>query len=173
MIYVLAVPQFDAAQSGRVESFRALHEPARARLVPAHLTLAFSLSRTPATEVIEQCQKLAADTPEFKVAFSRAETEFDKYEHTYKLLLTTSTGSALVKQLHRSLYDAFPLEEFDANLPYRPHMTVATHPKRKVIEALDISQLGRFPFFGRVKSLNVVSVSRGRVLQIGQHPLAM
>lgn len=170
MIYVLAIPKFKAPQRDRIEAFRKMSEPARAKLVPAHVTFAFALSRTPVDDILNHCEDVAAKTPVFRIEFSHLQAELDPYENAHKVFMMTSVGTDRLMRLHQKLYSGFAKDQFDARQRFQAHMTVATSPEKTIIDALDTSTLGCFPLQGEISSLTVVSFSEGQLKQIGHCP---
>lgn len=163
MIYVLAYPVFAPATAVRIDTFRAAHEPARAKLVAPHITLVFGLRRVQAAAFIEFCQTQIGSQPSLPITFDGSEIVHDPFEATHKIVLTCATGRAALHALHQSLYDGPHAAELDPSIPYRPHMTVATNRDRAALDRLDIRALGPFPISGTIQALDVVE-HRGDVL---------
>lgn len=63
--------------------------------------------------------------------------------------------------LHDQLYEGAQRAERKDDIPYRPHMTVATNPDRAIIERLETSSLGGFPLLGTIRALDVVKLENG------------
>tara|TARA_A100000171_G_scaffold44001_1_gene46437 strand:- start:355 stop:834 length:480 start_codon:yes stop_codon:yes gene_type:complete len=119
-------------------TFRTENEPARAELVPPHVTLVFGLMNIRPHEFLERCEAVANKSSQFEVSFVSEEITHDPFEKTYKLLLVSSTGSSQLAALHDQLYERAQRAERKDDIPYRPHMTVATNPDRAIIERLDV-----------------------------------
>ena len=133
MIYVLAYPQFEPSVAERIRRFRIENEPARAELVPPHVTLVFGLTNILPHEFQEHCEAVASRSSQFEVSFVSEEITHDPFEKTHKLLLVSSTGSSQLAALHEQLYEGVQRAERKDDIPYRPHMTVATNPDRTII----------------------------------------
>lgn len=130
MIYVLAYPQFEPSVAERIRRFRTENEPARAELVPPHVTLVFGLMNIRLHEFLAHCEAVANRSSQFEVAFVSEEITHDPFEHTYKLLLVSSAGGSQLAALHDQLYEGVQSAERKVDIPYRPHMTIATNPDR-------------------------------------------
>ena len=161
MIYVLAYPQFEPRVAERIRRFRTENEPARAKLGPPHVTLVFGLMNIRPHEFLAQCEVIADRSSQFEVSFVSEEITHDPFEQTYKLLLISSTGSSQLAALHDRLYEGVQRAERKDDIPYRPHMTVATNPDRTIIERLETSSLGGFPLLGILRALEVVKLENG------------
>ena len=172
MIYVLAYPQFEPSVAERIRRFRIANEPARAMLVPPHVTLVFGLMNIRPYEFLAHCEAAADQSSQFDVSFVSGEVTYDPFEKTHKLLLVSSAGSSQLAALHQQLYEGAQRAELKVDIPYRPHMTVATNPDRTIIEHLDISSLGGFPLFGTIRALEVVKLANGRLHCLRTIPFA-
>ncbi|GGB27457.1 2'-5' RNA ligase family protein [Allosediminivita pacifica] len=161
MIYVLAYPQFEPSVAERIRRFRTENEPARAKLVLPHVTLVFRLMNINPHEFQEHCEAVASRSSQFEVSFVSEEIAHDPFEQTYKLLLVSSSGSSQLAALHEQLYEGAQRAEQKEDIPYRPHMTVATNPDRTLVERLETSSLGGFPLLGTIRALEVLKLENG------------
>jgi 2'-5' RNA ligase len=172
MIYVLAYPSFMPNVAESIDRFRSEHEPERARLVPPHVTLVFGLKNADPVEFTMFCTRVAEGVTEIYVEFVASECSYDPFEKAYKLLLLSASGSMDVTALHKQLYDGPHRSELHPEIPYRPHMTVATHQDRRVIDGLDVEVIGSFPLCGRINALEVIEVAGGALNSLRTIPLA-
>lgn len=170
MIYVLAYPQFEPSVAERIRRFRTENEPARAELVPPHVTLVFGLMNIRTHEFLAHCEAVASRSSQFEVSFVSEEIAHDPFEKTYKLLLVSSAGSSQLAALHDQLYEGVQRAERKDDIPYRPHMTVATNPDRTNIERLETSSLGGFPLSGTIRALEVVKLENGGLQHLRTTP---
>lgn len=172
MIYVLAYPQFEPSVAERIRRFRVANEPARAMLVPPHVTLVFGLMKIRPHEFLGHCEAVADRTSQFDVSFVSGEVTHDPFEKTHKLLLLSSAGSSQLAALHQQLYEGPHRAKLKVDISFHPHITVATNPDRTIIERLDISSLGGFPLFGTIQALEVVKLAYGRLHHLRTIPFA-
>ena len=156
MIYVLAYPEFRPSVAEGINWFRTAHEPERAKLVPAHITLVFGLRKAQPHEFLAFCEDVAKHASELSVEFTTSEIVYDPFEKAHKLFLLSSIGTCALTALHNQLYKGPHRAELNLNIPYRPHMTVATDEDRRIIELLDVSTIGTLPISGTISSLQVV-----------------
>ena len=172
MIYVLAYPKFEQSVAERIRRFRNENEPDRAMLVPPHVTLVFGLKNIRLKEFLAHCKATANRSSQFDISFVSGEVAHDPFENRHKLLLISSAGSSQLVALHQQLYEGAQRAKLKVDLPYRPHMTVATNPDRTIVERLDISPLGGFPLFGTIRALEVVKLDNEGLHNIRTIPFA-
>ena len=171
MIYVLIFPEFKSDIAESIDRFRSRYEPDRARLVRPHITLIFGLRNVEPTDFIPFCGRIAEQETCAEIELPGSESIFDPYEKAYKLCLTVGAGSDRLCQLHARLYDGPHRSELDTSIPFRPHMTIATHQDRSRIEALDAGAIGPFPLLGRISAFEVVERTEKSLVSLGTFPL--
>ena len=89
VLYVLSVPTWPVDVGGRIYAFRRAYEPARAAIVPAHVTLVFGARAISQDELTAHVAEVARRTAPFRVSFSAAEIHEDSISGGYKLFLLT------------------------------------------------------------------------------------
>lgn len=171
MIYVLAYPEFEPATDDALATFRAAHEPERARLVPPHVTLVFGLRNISDEAMAEQCKRVASQTRPFKVTFADGEFIHDTFENTHKIVLPCVMGADELTMLHERLYDGPQRVELNSTIPFRPHMTIATNSERPVLETISTAVLGPFPLAAQITQLELVRVADGTLSTLHSFPL--
>ena len=171
MIFVLAYPEFETRVAERIARFRAANEPERAKLVPPHVTLVFGLRTVKVPEFLSLCDSVAKGASEFVTDFPTHEITHDPFENAHKLLLLSAVGGRRLVDLHERLYDGPQRAELHPDHPFRPHMTVATHRERSVLEQLDISELGALPITGAIRSLEIVDLVDQQLRRLRTIPL--
>ncbi len=171
MIYVLAYPDIAPAPAQRIDQFRRAHEPDRAKLVPPHITLVFGVQGQHQAVVLRRCHEVARSSAPFAIEFSRCDVVYDPFEKTYKLFLMCALGKDALTDLHNRLYDGPHRAELNTDIPYQPHMTVATNPDRAAIERLDLGDLGPLPIAGTIRALEVVALRDGKLRALDTVPL--
>ena len=173
MIYVLAYPEFEPGLAESINRFRTAREPERAKLVPAHITLVFGLRKAQSQKFLIFCEDVAKHALELSVELTASEIVYDPYEKTHKLFLLSSTGSRALTALHKQLYNGPHRAELNLDISYRPHMTVATHEDRTIIEQLDVGTIGTLPLCGTISALQVVKHMDNRLHRLRTIKLGM
>lgn len=163
MNYVLAYPEFAPHSAQKIDDFRAIHEPERARLVPPHVTLVFGLDQVKTSHILKLCEAITGNRFEFPVTFSNAKTLYDPYENAHKLCLSCDTGKEILATLHNQLYEGLEHPGTPTPSNFHPHMTVATHAEQSEVRRADIRDIGDLPITALVTTLEVVKVIDGRI----------
>jgi len=158
MIYVLAYPKFEKHVLRRLDDFRRVHEPERAKLVVPHLTLVFGVKQKFTEDVVGLCEELAGVTSPISLAFSRSEISYDTFENVHKLSLVCNKGAELITALHEKLYQGPHQSERHPDIAYRPHMTVGTNFDVSKLENVDVTTIGQFPIKAEFNHLSVVQL---------------
>jgi 2'-5' RNA ligase len=171
MLYVLSYPVLAKANDERIEAYRRVHEPERARLVRAHVTLVFGVRSIEASNLASQVAALAMKRSAFEVTFDRAEpTESPGAVHNVFLL--AGEGALALKSMHQELYAGSLCSELLPGMPFCAHMTVATAASRDLLQPAikDVPRLG-LPMRGLIHALNVVSLENGTLTDVGSFQL--
>jgi 2'-5' RNA ligase len=171
MIFVLAYPEFEPYIAAKIDQFRTIHEPERAKMVRPHITLVFGLADDTRKDVERQCHVVSGQTPEFDIKFDSHETSYDPFESNHKLVLRCGDGGHIVSALHDGLYDGPHRSGLRSDHVYRPHMTVATCSDRSDIERVNIADIGRLPIAGKVRALDLVQLETGSLTNLMSLPL--
>ncbi|MEO1020062.1 MAG: 2'-5' RNA ligase family protein [Pseudomonadota bacterium] len=163
MIYALAYPRFDDEVTASIAEFRSRHEPDRANLVAPHVTLVFALKRECLEDFIRTCERVTSCTDEFEATFVGSEIVHDPFENAYKMFLCLSNGQSQLISLHEKLYDGPQRSELPPDVPYRPHMTVATNKERSELEKLDSTSIARFPISARISTVEIAELAKSNI----------
>ena len=166
MHFVLCYPKLAPADREAIEAFRLIHEPARARLVRAHMTLVFGVTSLSADALARHAAATTAATAPFDFAFDGMEVEaHEKGDHN--LFLKVGAGREHFVALHDALYAGALSRERRDDIEFTPHMTVATSSDLRpvincAVEAKPLSHI-----VGRVEFLDVATLAGGAL-----HPVA-
>lgn len=159
MLYVLSFPTWAVDVGERIYAFRRAYEPARAAIVPAHVTLVFGARAINQDELAVHAAEVARRTPPFRVSFSAAEVYEDRISCGYKLFLMTDDGTHTLTTLHQALYVDRLRSELRTDICYRPHMTIAAADSFEDIKIAlaNVPSLG-LPLSGTIESLRVCAM---------------
>jgi 2'-5' RNA ligase len=173
MLYVLAYPQFGPDDLAIIEKFRAEFEPQRAAMIRSHLTLMFGTTAVREDEVARLAKRVASTAIRFRIVFAGLESVHDPLEGTQKLFLLPTTGGRRITEMHDALYAGLPSETLNADIPYAPHVTIATSDDQRVAQtALAAAAEIPLPISGTVDALAVVEVIGRHLRPVVQFPLA-
>jgi 2'-5' RNA ligase len=125
MLYILSYPVLGNGDAASIEAYRQVHEPARAALVRAHITLVFGVRSITAHDLSSRVAAVAREQAPFEVSFDHAEQVLSP-GNVHNIFLLASEGAMALKAMHRELYAGTLSSELLPDLPFRAHMTVAT-----------------------------------------------
>jgi 2'-5' RNA ligase len=156
VLYVLSVPTWAPEVGERIEAFRRAYEPARAAIVPAHITLVFGVRAISQEALTAHVAEITRRTAPFRVSFSTAVIHEDSIGGGYKLFLMTDEGAHALSTLHQAMYAGCLRPELRTDICYRPHMTIATADSAEGIRMAlaNVPRLG-LPLSGAVEDLRV------------------
>jgi 2'-5' RNA ligase len=171
MLYVLSYPVLPPTDAERIEAFRRIHEPERALLVRAHVTLVFGVSSIRVEELSSRVAVLARKTAPFTVTFDHAE-QAESPGGIHNVFLLAAEGASSLESIHRRLYPGPLSSELSPNMPFRAHMTVATSTSANLAHAAmrETSGVG-LPFRGLIGALDVVMLEGGRIWSLSKSRL--
>lgn len=154
MLFVLCYPRLSPADAAALEAFRRKHEPARAGMVRAHITLVFGVQRVSAAVLTELAASIASTTAPFDVSIDGMEVEaHERGDHN--LFLKIGKGRDALVALNKAFY-AGALAPERGNIEFAPHITIASNPdlKNVIVAAPEAKPLSNLT--GRIDALDVV-----------------
>lgn len=132
MLLCLAYPRLSQADEARVRSFRKKHDPQYADIVPAHWTMIFPGSSKGISQdsLSEHIGKAAATSGPINFSCRYALVYGDDGCDDYYLFLVPDEGFSGISLLHDRLYGGFMRSRLRLDVPYVPHIGIATHKDR-------------------------------------------
>lgn len=169
MLFVLCYPAFSSATAEAIETFRKRHEPQRAQLVRAHVTLVFGVQSISPENLIAQTTAVAEAAAPFEITLDESRIHNDPVHAEYKLFLLVQQGREELAALHRHLYSDPLTSERKADIPFEPHITVATATSLAPIQLAksENSALG-LPIKGRIDALEVAGLKKGELVSLAE-----
>lgn len=156
----------------RVEAFRRLHEPSRAGLVPAHVTLVFGVAAGDGSALVRHAADCAAASCPIDLSFDAVRDFSEPGDAGFKLFVMVGQGREALCALHRALYRGQLAGQRRDDLPFEPHMTVASCSDRHALDRARSGSTGLgLPLAGRVDSIVVAALERDGLHGIAQLPL--
>ncbi len=131
---IVAFPSLEASDRQWIESIRAKHDP-QARRIAAHFSLVFPtvLSRR---SMEAQAARVAGATEPVRVVLRRAGVVPDAIGGGGHVFLMPEEGRDQITQLHDRLYEGALHPHLRKDIPFRPHMTIATRTTIVPLDAL-------------------------------------
>lgn len=160
MHYVLCYPKLEAKDLARIEAFRRAHEPSRAKLVPAHITLVFGVTSIDAAGLAAVATAVAATTAAFDVSLDKIDVNVSEGSADNTMSLIVGQGREQIIALHEALYAGVLAKERRHDIVFTPHMTIATDADyKRVLGAISDARAIALPIAGRVDALEVVTLT--------------
>lgn len=175
MLYVLCLPRFAAADADRIDAFRRRHEPARATLVPPHLTLVFGTAMACRPVLETALAALAATEPTFDLTLGDPHTHLDDGRREYAFYLRALDGTVPLTRLHAALHDGSGLPTRRPDTPFDPHLTLTGAPEAGPVTAAAAAfaaDAWPLPVRGHVDAAEIVQLLEGRLDRLTRVPLA-
>jgi 2'-5' RNA ligase len=157
-LYVLIYPKLGPSLLADIERFRRRHEPGRAALVAAHITVGFAIHSVPADALIAHVRHLALGVEAFDLSFSSVKPCWDRISAEHKLFLMIEHGRDQLIALHDALYLRLPAEDKPHGPAFEPHMTIATASHRQAIEIAITDAAFVLPIVGTADELSIVEL---------------
>ena len=162
-LYTVAFPRFSAQDAAFVEGFRAEHDARSHALIDAHLTLVFGCAAVPEPAYLAHVQQVAERTAPiaFRCRYAMLGAD-DEAERAY-VFLVPDEGHAALSLLHDRLYTGPLAEHLRLDLPYTPHITIASSIDRRHAKGLcDTLNTAGLDIHATVDALSVGSIEGER-----------
>jgi 2'-5' RNA ligase len=170
MLYILCYPKLAEADAAALEAFRAKHEPARAAMVGAHITLVFGVRQIEQAALIKLTRDIAATTGPFDFAIDGMEVE--AHEHgDHNLMLKVGSGRETLIALNSTFY-AGALAPERGTIEFVPHITIASNRDLKAVIMAAPEAKPLTTVKGRIEALDVAALSGATLTSLATIPLA-
>lgn len=172
-LYTVAFPRFSAQDAVVIEAFRAEHDARSHALIDAHLTLVFCCIAVPEPAYLAHVQQVAERTEpiSFRCRYAMLGAD-DEAERAY-VFLVPDEGHGALSLLHDRLYTGPLTDHLRLDLPYTPHITIASSADRRHAKGLcDSLNATGLDIHATVDTLSVGSIEDGRFTVLATLPLA-
>ena len=167
---IIAYPAFSETDRATIQSVRARHDPQFAMLDP-HFTLVFPLEAPPA-DVVNEARGAASDAAGFPVTLRSVRAVRDVFGAGGHVFLVPGQGAKEIAALNARLYGGVLSWAHRADIPYVPHITVASHTDFSDCETLAASLAAdQRDMNGTVEALTVIEIVGARVAIVANLPL--
>lgn len=162
-LYTVAYPHLAAEHARFVESFRRQHDRRWCDIVAAHVTLLFGIRDLDEATYTAHVRAIAAASSPIPFTCRYAMLGADHADDTAYVFLVPDEGWSGISLLHDRLYGG-PLEPFHRlDVPYVPHITIATLDDRRQAKALCEELNGRgLAIPGELRTLTIGSLQDDR-----------
>lgn len=150
-------PTMSAEDYDWIQSIRREHDALFFGVVEPHLAIVFPTDRIEESVLIEHVSKIVAKIAPFELVLRCATLGDPSFmEHAHAFLIPDEGFSSVVK-LHDALYSGPLRSELRLDLPFVPHIGVASTPAIEDCKALvDRLNSERFEIRSRVEKLDVI-----------------
>lgn len=156
MLLCLAYPELGPEDRGLIDEFRSTHDKAYVDVVEPHWTMIFPLWDLPQAQVAAHIGRVAKKFRPVDFACRYALVHDDDEREDYYIFLVPDEGFSQISRIHDDLYSGFLQPYLRLDLPYVPHIGIATNPdpRRLKIYADEWNRKGR-SIAGRVTKLTL------------------
>lgn len=166
MLLTLAYPKLESRDKHVIAEFRREHDSVYADVVDAHWTMIFPSSSGELTpeEMAAHVSEIASRNACIEFVCRYALVYDDDSNEDYYIFLVPDEGFSAISLLHDDLYSGFMRSRLRLDIPYVPHIGIATHKdKDKLYEiAKEWNSFGR-EIRGAIDTLTLGSYDGKRV----------
>jgi 2'-5' RNA ligase len=170
-LYTLAYPTLSAADAGRLEAFRRLHDPHH-EIVAAHFTMVFACSGMDERTYIEHIASVSrASSPiSFSCRYAMLGSD-DKAERGY-VYLVPDEGYSEISRLHDALYSGPLSSRLRLDIPFVPHITLGSSANRSSAKRLCDELNASDPTIrGSIMAISVAAFQDGKISNLAEFSL--
>lgn len=172
-LYTIAYLSVDAQAQAFIDGFRRQHDP-QVDMVAPHFTMVFGCKAIAQVAHIDHVAAVAQHTPVIPFRCRYAMLGADDFDgKTAYVFLVPDEGNSAISRLHDRLYTGVLAGQLQLEVPYVPHITIASTQDRAAAKALcdGLNQAG-IDIAGQLQSLTVGALKDGRLQAVAEHPLA-
>ena len=162
-LYTVGYPELAPEDSEFIAKIRHEHDLPYRDVIAAHFTLVFGVRDIEDAEYQRHVRSVADHTPAVRFTCRYAMLGADDADDTAYVFLVPDEGYSAVSLLHDNLYTG-TLERFHRlDIPFVPHITVATTKDRKQAKSLSaqLNQAG-VCISGEIRSLTIGALEDGK-----------
>ena len=134
----VSYPALSASDKKRIDVFRQAHDEAYVDVIDPHWTMLFpsSCDGVSVEQLEEHVSKIAAYHEPIKFVCRHALVYDDDSNENYYIFLVPDNGFSGISRLHDDLYTDFMRPKLRLDLPFVPHIGIATHPDKDYLYEL-------------------------------------
>lgn len=170
--YTVAYPSIPNAQAQWIQIFRQKHDP-HFTLVEPHFTMVFGVQDIGELVYLKHIDSIAGSSKAIQFVCRYAMLGTDNLNGTAYVFLVPDEGNAEISLLHDSLYRGILKPHHRFELPYIPHITIASAKDFKSIKDLcDEINAVQIRVEGSLNSLSACVLEDGKLRTLRTFPLA-
>lgn len=140
-LLVVAYPNIERDALDRVQAIRRQYDAGQHAIIAPHITLVFPDQRVSEADLARHAASVADRTPSIDAVLGETHLDHERATGLWRVFLTPTIGGPALAVLHDRLYEGIMAPSLRADLPYVPHVTIATSPDadicRQVIATLE------------------------------------
>lgn len=170
---VLGYPEIGIEDLRWIETFRNNHDLLYRGVVDAHFTLIFPTEALSREDLISHVHACASETRPIDFVLRGALVVADHEIDAWHVFLVPDEGNSLLIKLHDRLYQGPLVDELRLEIPYIPHLGIASNagPAACKVLAADLNHMG-LAIRGQVRELTIGEYDGMRVEDLATVPLA-
>ncbi len=166
-LYTLAYPTLSPADADRIESFRRLHDPQHG-IVAAHFTLVFACGGIDERTYVEHVASVARMSSPIRFSCRYAMLGTDEAARGY-VYLVPDEGYSGISRLHDALYGGLLANHLRLDIPFVPHMTLASCTDRLAAKRLcDQLNAAGVEIRGSIERVSVAALEDGKIRNVAE-----
>jgi hypothetical protein len=169
---VLAYPTLAQADWAWIQALRKEHDQRDYAIVDPHFTLVFPVFNLAVESLVTHVQRQVAQQLPIPVVLRCAIVVKDQLSDNAQVFLTPDEGFSALVKLHDALYTGILRSELRLDIPFLPHIGIATNPDLAVCKTVaDGVNAQGFCIRGQINQLEIVRYAQNRVETIASIPL--
>jgi hypothetical protein len=163
-ILVLAYPEIEAGGFDLIQEFRSHHDQLYFKVVDPHFTLLFPVFDFSAEQVLEEVKRVAKGSEKFSFSKLKAISHKDELSELSYVFLVPEIGYGNIVNLHDALYGKILAAELKKEIPYIPHVSIASSQEQeRCIELATDWNNRKIEIEGIIGSMSVVNYENNTV----------
>ncbi len=168
---VLAYPDVSRSDYEWIQSIRKQHDK-QFTMVEPHFTIVFPTTKLSESEILEHVKSIRFTLKPLDFTLAKAIVEENVYPKYFQVHLVAAEPIAEIIKLHDLLYVGALASELRTDVPYVPHITIASSEAKDVMQKLaDKINSKDINISSKVNKITVSSFDGTKVVDIGQFQL--
>ncbi|MBI1211915.1 MAG: hypothetical protein GC190_10665 [Alphaproteobacteria bacterium] len=169
MLFVLCYPRLGTHEEAALEAFRRKHEPMRANMVRAHVTLVFGVRHVSPDTLTRLAEAIASKTAPLEFSIDKVEVKAHE-QGDHNLFLKIDKGRDALIALNRAFY-AGELSPERGGIEFDPHITIASNADLTAVAKAASEAQPLSAMVGRLDAFDIVARDGHTLTEIATVPL--
>lgn len=127
MLVCLSYPELEREDACALAEYRRTHDQAYCDMVDAHWTLVFPTPDVSEADMVRHLQEVTRRQREIDFVVRHAMVHDDDFGDDFYVFLVPDEGFSAISRLHNELYSGLMTRYQRVDLPYVPHIGIATN----------------------------------------------